>query len=93
MNNNGSLDTGFTPASGADASVHAVALQSDGKILIAEDFTSYDGTQRYGIARLNTNGNSGCCIYPGLGTRDSTEPGSDGPGYCSSGFGQGSHWR
>jgi uncharacterized delta-60 repeat protein len=56
LNGNGTLDTTFNPGSGANGVVYALALQGDGKILIGGDFTSYNGTDRSRIARLNSNG-------------------------------------
>lgn len=59
LNTNGSLDTTFAVGTGiADTTpiINAVAIQSDGKILIGGIFTSYNGTTRINIARLNTNG-------------------------------------
>jgi uncharacterized delta-60 repeat protein len=56
VNTDGSLDATFNPGSGANGTVNAIAVQSDGKILIAGDFTSYNGTARTGVARLNANG-------------------------------------
>ncbi|HEX8547597.1 MAG TPA: T9SS type A sorting domain-containing protein [Cytophagaceae bacterium] len=59
LNSDGSLDVNFNPGEGAgylplnDLTRHisAVAIQSDGKILIGGDFISYDGTGRNRIAR------------------------------------------
>ena len=57
LNTDGSLDTDFNPGTGADAGVRSIAIQStDGKILIGGDFSSYNGTTRNGIARLESNG-------------------------------------
>jgi uncharacterized delta-60 repeat protein len=70
MNNTGTLDESFNPGVGADGGVHAVALQTDGKVLIGGDFTSVNGTERYGIARLNTNGVLDTTFNPGRGARD-----------------------
>jgi uncharacterized delta-60 repeat protein len=53
----GSLDTTFlSSGTGADTYLHAVAMQSDGKILIGGEFTSYNGTTRNRLARLNADG-------------------------------------
>src|ERR1035437_220783 len=50
-------DTTFNPAGqGADNRVYATAIQSDGKIIIAGLFTTYNGTAINRIARLHTNG-------------------------------------
>ncbi|MBW6499660.1 MAG: delta-60 repeat domain-containing protein [Bacteroidales bacterium] len=56
INANGSLDTGFDPGTGANNTVLSIALQVDGKIIIAGNFTSYNGTTRNRIARLNADG-------------------------------------
>lgn len=57
LNTDGSLDTSFlATGAGADDFVYSVALQSDGKILIGGDFTTYNGTSRVRVARLNANG-------------------------------------
>jgi uncharacterized delta-60 repeat protein len=53
LNADGSLDTGFNPGDGASSTVRAVAVQSDGKIVIGGAFTSVDGTTRNRIARLS----------------------------------------
>jgi hypothetical protein len=51
----GRLDMGFEPGNGADDTVLAVALQPDGRVLIAGDFTTVDGVTRNRVARLNGN--------------------------------------
>lgn len=56
LNANGSLDNSFNPGTGTDGSVSSVALQPDGKVLIAGYFTAVNGTNRNGLARLNSNG-------------------------------------
>ena len=52
----GSVDPSFHSGSGPDGSIFAVAIQSDGKIIIGGNFFSYNGTRSRGIARLNTDG-------------------------------------
>lgn len=53
LNNDGTLDTGFLNGqSGADSSVFALALQTDGKVLLGGTFGSINGTARPGLARL-----------------------------------------
>ncbi len=56
LNSDGSLDTSFNPTGGANAPVYAVALQTDGKILIGGDFTSVGGYSYDRLARLNSDG-------------------------------------
>jgi uncharacterized delta-60 repeat protein/uncharacterized repeat protein (TIGR01451 family) len=52
----GNLDLSFNSGSGPNNTVRAVAVQADGKILIAGDFTSVNGTNRAYVARLNPTG-------------------------------------
>ncbi|MBU1878290.1 MAG: delta-60 repeat domain-containing protein, partial [Chloroflexi bacterium] len=49
----GAVDTSFDPGTGADNRVRAVAVQTDGKILIGGSFATVDGVARNCIARLN----------------------------------------
>lgn len=68
LNSNGSLDTNFVVGTGCtismgagidgntNAFLFAVALQADQKIVIAGNFTYYNGVSQRGVARLNTNG-------------------------------------
>ena len=56
LNTDGSLDTSFALGTGPNQNVNAIALQPDGKILIAGDFNSVNGTSRTNIARLEDNG-------------------------------------
>lgn len=53
---NGSVDATFFQSVGANNSVSAVALQPDGKIIIAGRFTSYNGRSSSNIARLTSWG-------------------------------------
>jgi uncharacterized delta-60 repeat protein/M6 family metalloprotease-like protein len=52
----GSVDSSFNPGTGANGTVYAVLLQPDGKIIIGGEFTSYNGTARQILARLNSDG-------------------------------------
>jgi uncharacterized delta-60 repeat protein len=63
----GSLDLGFNPGSGANSPVRTVALQTDGKVIIGGDFTTFNGTNRNSIARLNTDGSLDLTFDPGTG--------------------------
>jgi uncharacterized delta-60 repeat protein len=53
LNFDGSLDTEFDPGIGPDAAVNALAVQSDGSLLIAGAFQNVNGLFTPGIARLN----------------------------------------
>ena len=68
----GGLDTTFRPKSDTpnldiNNTVRALAIQSDGKILIGGDFTTVDGTGRNRIARLNPDGSLDTTFDPGIG--------------------------
>ncbi|ERM80129.1 hypothetical protein P872_14365, partial [Rhodonellum psychrophilum GCM71 = DSM 17998] len=63
----GSLDSSFDPGTGATNWVIALALQPDGKILIAGGFTSYNSTIRNRIARIHPDGNLDSFFDPGTG--------------------------
>jgi uncharacterized delta-60 repeat protein len=62
LNSDGTLDTSFDPGTGADTVVGAdtvinsIAVQDDGKIIIAGGFRSFNGVPRNRIARLNHDG-------------------------------------
>jgi uncharacterized delta-60 repeat protein len=72
LNADGSLDSSFDPGTGTGTYyVTSVALQPDGKVLIGGDITTVNGTNRNGIARLNTDGSLDSSFNAGTGT-DST---------------------
>ncbi len=52
----GSVDSSFDPGAGPNALVRAVALQPDGKLLIAGSFTAVDGFATPGVSRLHADG-------------------------------------
>ncbi len=56
LNSDGSTDTTFDPGTGFDSQPTAVAIQSDGKILVSGQFTVYDGAPVNHIVRLNADG-------------------------------------
>jgi uncharacterized delta-60 repeat protein len=57
LNADGTLDAGFVTGSGFGGAVNALALQSDGKILVGGNFSDYDGVSiGDAIARLNADG-------------------------------------
>ncbi len=70
LNADGSLDLTFNPGTGANSDVQTIALQTDGKILIGGSFTSYNGTTRNYIARLNADGTLDLTFNPGTGAND-----------------------
>lgn len=52
----GDVDSSFNPGSGPDDRVAAVAVQSDGKIIVAGAFFAFDGVPQNLVARLNADG-------------------------------------
>jgi uncharacterized delta-60 repeat protein len=58
LNPNGTEDTSFYSSlgTGFNNTIRDLFIQSDGKILVAGDFTSVSGQPYYGLARLNDDG-------------------------------------
>jgi uncharacterized delta-60 repeat protein/uncharacterized repeat protein (TIGR01451 family) len=68
LNPDGTLDYTFAANPGqANDVVRALALQSDGRILIGGDFTTYDGSSRNRFARVNLDGSLDWQFDPGSG--------------------------
>ncbi len=76
LNSDGSLDTTFAPTgSGLDSAVHKLAIQNDGKVLVGGYFTSYNGTSKTSIARLNSDGSLDTTFSPtGAGFEGGSSP-------------------
>ncbi len=53
---NGALDLGFDPGAGPSGRIHALTLQSDGRLLIGGYIQSYQGAPRNSVARLMPDG-------------------------------------
>jgi uncharacterized delta-60 repeat protein len=73
LNSDGSRDTSFnigTGFSGIDRSVYKLVVQSDGKILIGGNFTSYNGLGANKIIRLNSDGSRDSSFDMGSGFGD-----------------------
>lgn len=73
LNADGSLDVNFvTPF--FNAPVRSLAIQPDGKILVAGDFAvSSGGVTSRGITRLNTNGSIDATFVPGVGANNNVQ--------------------
>lgn len=70
LNSDGSLDTGFDPGTsttGGAININDLVLQADGRILICGYFTSYNGTPRNRLARLNSDGSLDASFTIGTG--------------------------
>ena len=58
LNSDGTLDTTFATniGTGLNSFGGPIAIQSDGKIIVGGQFTTFNGTTANGIVRLNSNG-------------------------------------
>jgi uncharacterized delta-60 repeat protein len=56
INTDGSIDNTFAVGTGLSAVAICVAVQSDDKILVGGNFTSYNGNASIRLVRLNSNG-------------------------------------
>lgn len=56
LNEDGTIDTGFTYGTGFNGYVEKIALQSDGKIICVGSFSNYNSTNANGIIRLEIDG-------------------------------------
>src|SRR5262249_48959201 len=66
-NADGSNDPTFNPPGGADDFVSSIVLDPFSRIIVGGAFTSINGVQRNGIARLNGDGTLDDTFNPGLG--------------------------
>ena len=67
LNTDGTLDTSFNPGTGANSFIKDNTIDSDGKIIIGGNFTSFNGIGRNRIARLNADGSLDTSFNPGTG--------------------------
>ena len=65
------MDLSFDPGTGVDSLVYSIAVQTDGKVLIGGDFTTFDGAARTNVARLNSNGSRDATFDPNPGVGES----------------------
>lgn len=70
LNSDGTLDTTFATNTGTGFNFqpYSLATQSDGKIIVAGSFTSFNGTTTNRIARLNSNGTLDTTFTTNIGT-------------------------
>ncbi len=67
LDSDGTLDRNFNPGSGVEGVVDNMAVQADGKVVLAGPFTAINETPRHGIARMNPNGSLDLAFNPRLG--------------------------
>lgn len=73
LNSNGSRDTSFNVGTAADSYISSVAIQSDGKIILAGTFSNFNGVAKYGIVRLNSDGSIDTSFTTGTGLNGTTK--------------------
>jgi uncharacterized delta-60 repeat protein len=67
LNNTGSIDTTFNMGAGFNNPVYCMATQSDAKLVVGGDFTSYSGSNVTRITRLNVSGTFDTSFNVGAG--------------------------
>lgn len=72
INTNGSIDAVFNTniGTGPNGYIRSVSLQTDGKILLAGNFTTFNGISANNVVRLNTDGTIDNTFNVGAGTDD-----------------------
>jgi len=74
LNTNGSIDNTFNIGTGFNGIINSLILQTDGKVLVVGDFTSYNSITRNRIVRLNTDGSLDNTFSIGTGLNNFTRP-------------------
>jgi uncharacterized delta-60 repeat protein len=64
---NGSIDSSFNPGAGFNLRARSIVLRPNGRMLVAGEFTSYDGTGRNRIAQVRADGTLDTGFDPGTG--------------------------
>jgi len=67
LNTDGTKDTSFNVGTGFNANVWAVAVDSNGKVLVGGNFTTYDGSAQNYLIRLNSDGTKDTSFNIGSG--------------------------
>ena len=73
LNADGSPDNSFNTGAGPNGVVKAIAIQADGKILLAGEFTSVNGGSSKHLTRLLSNGSIDSSFVSGSGADDDVE--------------------
>lgn len=71
LNEDGSIDSGFSTGTGFDKNVYALGLQSDGKIIVGGSFLYYNGISKKRILRLHSDGTLDTTFDSGTGFSNS----------------------
>ncbi len=70
INTDGTLDTTFNTGNGPNTVVSAVAMQSDGKVVVGGQFTTFSGSSVNHLVRLNSDGSRDLTFNVGTGLND-----------------------
>ena len=70
LNSDGSMDNSFNPGTGFNDWLSDIVLQPDGRIIVVGNFTSYNGSPRNRIVRLNSDGTLDNTFITGTGFDD-----------------------
>ena len=72
LNADGTPDTVFNNnmGTGANGTVWSLSVQADGKILVAGEFTDFDGVTVDGVARLNADGTPDTAFNTSVGSQE-----------------------
>lgn len=64
LNSDGSIDNNFNVGTGPNNSINTITSSGDNKFLIGGNFTTYNGTSRNKIAKINYNGSLDIAFNP-----------------------------
>jgi uncharacterized delta-60 repeat protein len=78
LNTDGTTDATFVTGTGFSSRPSELRVQADGKILAFGSFTSYNGTSRPNLARLNADGSLDGAFTPSVSNANSIELQADG---------------
>lgn len=67
LNSDGSIDSSFDIGNGFDKYVYAIAVQSDQKIIVGGNFTTFNNVSQNKIIRLNSDGSLDQTFNSGIG--------------------------
>jgi uncharacterized delta-60 repeat protein len=70
LNTDGSKDTSFNIGTGFNAQVRSISIQSDGKIMVGGEFTTFTGATQNRLIRLNSDGSKDTTFNIGSGFGD-----------------------
>lgn len=73
LNEDGTVDTTFNIGTGANDNIYSTAIQTDGKIIVVGNFTSFNDNPQNRIVRLNVDGSIDSTFNIGTGANNRIE--------------------